>query len=104
MLGELIDWVQVEHGQIVEDAGAETTVIRLFRSPPARSASLVWAVNDFLSADGGPPLTDRFAERPDLAPLTRDIAHGARRPSPGKKPTNKSWRRARDDVRTLQPT
>jgi hypothetical protein len=76
MLGQLIDWVEVEHEQTVEDAEAETTVIRLLRGPPGRSASLVWAVNDFLPADGGPPLTDRFAELPDLAPLTRDIARG----------------------------
>jgi hypothetical protein len=76
LMSHLIDWVRDEHAQVLDDAGAQTMLIRLLRGATGRSMSLIWALNDFRPDDGGPPLTARFAALPDLAPAERDIARG----------------------------
>jgi hypothetical protein len=74
VLGDLIEWLKDEHQQELEDASAETTPIRLPGGPTGRSMSLVWALNDYMPVDGGPPLMVRYAERPDLDPSAREVA------------------------------
>jgi hypothetical protein len=76
LLGDVIDWLKDEHQQELEDASAETTLIRLLGGPTGRSMSLVWALNDYVPADGGPPLMVRYAARPDLDVSEREIARG----------------------------
>jgi len=41
-----------------------------------RSVSTVWALGDYVPADGGPPLMARYAQRPELDPASREIARG----------------------------
>jgi hypothetical protein len=75
-LAELIEWLKNEHGQTLERASEETVLIRLLRGPTGRSMSLVWALNDYRPADGGPPLLARYAGRSDLDASARVIADG----------------------------
>jgi hypothetical protein len=75
-LAGVIAWLKDEHEQTLEEASAETTLIRLLRGPTGRSMSLIWALNDYRPADGGAPLMARYAERPDLDPSAREIARG----------------------------
>lgn len=75
-LDDVSSWLQAEHEQTLEDASGETTLIRLLRGPAGRYMSLVWAVNDYRPADGGPPLLVRYAERADIDPSTAAIARG----------------------------
>ena len=49
MLGDVIEWLRDEHQQALDEASAETTLIRLLRGPIGRSMSLVWALNDYMS-------------------------------------------------------
>jgi len=76
VVGDVIEWLQDEHQQELEEASAETTLIRLLRGPIGRSMSLVWALNDYMPVDGGPPLMVRYAQLPDLDPCAREIIHG----------------------------
>jgi hypothetical protein len=76
VLGDVIEWLKDEHEQDLEDASAETTPIRLLGGPTGRSMSLVWALNDYRPADGGPPLMLRYAQRPDLDASAREIVRG----------------------------
>lgn len=76
LLGDVVEWLKDEHEQAVDDASAETTLIRMLRGPAGRNMSLVWALNDFTPTDGGPPLMARYAARTDLDPSARELAHG----------------------------
>lgn len=76
LLAVLVDWLRAEHAATLEDAGRETTLIRMLRGSAARSMSMVWAINDFTPTDGGLPLMTRFASRTDLDPPARDLARG----------------------------
>jgi hypothetical protein len=76
VLGDVIEWLQDEHQQALEEARAETTLIRLLRGQIGRSMSLVWALNDYVPTDGGPPLMVRYAQLPDLDPCAREIVRG----------------------------
>jgi hypothetical protein len=76
MLEDLIAWVRDEHQQTLQDAGRETTLIRLLRGRRGRNMSLVWALTDFMPADDGPPLIARYAARGDLSPSARALAWG----------------------------
>jgi hypothetical protein len=76
VLGEVIEWLKDEHQQELEDASSETTLIRLLRGRTGRSMSLVWALNDYVPTDGGPPLMVRYAQRPDLDPSAREVVRG----------------------------
>ena len=75
-LGDLIAWLRAEHEQEIEDAGSHTSLIRILRGVTGRSMSTVWALNDYLPADGGPPLIQRYAARPELSESERAIARG----------------------------
>jgi hypothetical protein len=79
VLEDVIAWVRDEHRQTLRDAGRETTLIRLLRGRRGRNMSLVWALTDFMPADGGPPLMARYAARPDLSPSARTLAYGLAR-------------------------
>jgi SEC-C motif len=76
VLGDVIEWLRDEHQQALEEARAETTLIRLLRGPIGRSMSLVWALNDYVPVDGGPPLMVRYAQLPDLDPGAREVVRG----------------------------
>jgi SEC-C motif len=76
VLADVIAWVKDEHRQDLQDAGSETTLIRLLRGPMGRSMSVVWALDDYVPADGGPPLMTRYAQRLELDPAAREIARG----------------------------
>jgi hypothetical protein len=76
VLRDVIEWVREEHQQELEDASAETTLIRLLRGPIGRSMSLLWALNDYIPADGGPPLMVRYAQLPDTDPYPCEIVRG----------------------------
>jgi hypothetical protein len=76
LLGKVIDWVKDEHEQTVEDASGETVLVRLLRGNTGRNMSMIWTLNDFTPADGGPPLMSRFAARPELKPSEREIVRG----------------------------
>ena len=75
-LGDVISWLKEEHEQTLKDASRETTLVALLRGPTGRHMSLVWALNDYRPADGGPPLLARYAERVDLDPSSAAIARG----------------------------
>jgi hypothetical protein len=75
-LDDLTAWLRVEHEATVEEAGQQTVLIRMLRGATGRSMSIVWALNDFRSADGGPPLIERYAARPEVSASARAIAHG----------------------------
>jgi hypothetical protein len=74
LMDDVIEWLRREHEQTLRQANSETTLIRMLGGPTGRSMSLVWALNDYRPADGGPPLMARYAERRDLAPPARAIA------------------------------
>lgn len=76
LLDDLIAWLKDEHEQTLREASDETTLIRMLRGPIGRNMSLVWALNDYVPADGGPSLMARYAERPELSPPARVIARG----------------------------
>lgn len=76
LLGKVTDWVRDEHEQVLEDASGVTMLIRLMRGSVGRNMSMVWTLNDFTPADGGPPLMSRFAARPELTPSEREIVRG----------------------------
>jgi hypothetical protein len=76
VLGDVIEWLKDKHQQDLEDANSETTLIRLLRGPMGRNMSLVWAINDYQPADGGPALVARYAQLPDLDPAAREITRG----------------------------
>lgn len=76
VLGDVIEWLKDGHQQDLEEASSETTLIRLLRGPMGRHMSLVWALNDYMPADGGPPLMSRYTQRPDLDPAAREIVRG----------------------------
>ena len=79
MLGDAIEWLKDEHEQELEDASSETTMIRMLRGPTGRSMTLVWALNDYVPADGGPPLMVRYAQRPGIDSSVREVARGSPR-------------------------
>src|SRR5512140_2272781 len=68
--------LRVEHKQEIEEAGSHTALIRILRGLTGRSMSMVWAINDYCPADGGPPLILRYAARPELSEGERAIARG----------------------------
>jgi len=76
VLEDVIEWLKDEHPRTWEEASAETALIGLFRGRIGRGMSLVWALNDYVPADGGPPLMVRYAQLPDLDPRAREIARG----------------------------
>lgn len=76
LLGDVIAWLKDQHGQTLQDASSETTLIRMLRGAIGRNMSLVWALNDYRPADGGPPLLARYVDRPELGPSARAIARG----------------------------
>jgi hypothetical protein len=51
-------------------------LIRMLRGAAGRSMSIVWALNDVRPADGGPPLIERYAARPEVSAFARAIARG----------------------------
>jgi hypothetical protein len=75
-LGDLTAWLRAEHAQTLEDAGSHTTLIRMLRGVSGRGMSMVWTLNDYLPADGGPTLMERYIARPELGPSARAIARG----------------------------
>jgi hypothetical protein len=75
-LGDVIAWLRDEHEQTLEEAMSETTLVRMLRGPTGRSMSVVWALNDYVPADGGAPLIVRYAERPELDARARSLARG----------------------------
>ncbi|MGH2947206.1 MAG: hypothetical protein ACRDPC_13280 [Solirubrobacteraceae bacterium] len=75
-LDDLTAWLRVEHEATVEEAGHQTAVIRMLRGVTGRSMSIVWALNDYRPADGGPPLIERYAARPEVSAPARAIARG----------------------------
>ena len=75
-LGGLIAWLRAEHEQDIEEAGSHTALIRILRGITGRNMSMVWAINDYRPADGGPPLIQRYAARPELSEAERVIARG----------------------------
>ncbi len=76
LLDDVIAWLKDEHEETLHEASNETTLIRMLRGPIGRNMSLVWALNDYVPADGGPSLMARYAERPELSPPARAIALG----------------------------
>lgn len=76
LLAKLIDWVKDEHQQTLEDAGRETTLVRVLRGRTGRSMSSAWALCDFVPADGGAPLMSRFLATTELDDAEREIARG----------------------------
>ena len=75
-LGGLIAWLRSEHEQDIEEAGSHTALIRILRGVTGRSMSMVWAINDYCPADGGPPLIQRYAARAGVSETERAIARG----------------------------
>jgi hypothetical protein len=75
-LDDLTAWLRVEHEATVEEAGRQTVMIRMLRGATGRSMSIVWALNDYRPADGGPPLIERYAARPEVSASGRAIARG----------------------------
>ena len=75
-LGGLIAWLRSEHKHDIEEAGSHTALIRMLRGITGRNMSMVWAINDYRPADGGPPLIGRYAARPELSEAERAIARG----------------------------
>lgn len=75
-LDDLTAWLRVEHEATVEEAGHQTVLIRMLRGVTGRSMSIVWALNDYRPADGGPPLIERYAARPEVSASARAIARG----------------------------
>jgi hypothetical protein len=75
-LGDLIAWLRAEHEQTLEEAGNHTTLIRMLRGVTGRSMSMVWALNDYLAADGEPILMERYIARPELSLSDKAIARG----------------------------
>jgi hypothetical protein len=75
-LDDLTAWVTLEHEATVEKAGEQTVLIRMLRGVTGRSMSMVWALNDYRPADGGPPLIERYAARPGVSAPARAIARG----------------------------
>jgi hypothetical protein len=76
VLDELIDWAREHHAETLEEASRETTLVGMLGGRAARNANVIWAVDDFSPADGGPPVMRRFAERAGLDPAGRAIAVG----------------------------
>ena len=76
LLAKLIDWVSDEHAETIEDAGRETTLVRILRGRTGQSMSSAWALSDFAPADGGPPLLSRFTATAELDSGEREIARG----------------------------
>ncbi len=76
LLAKLIDWVSDEHAESIEDAGRETTLVRMLRGRTGKSMSAAWALSDFAPADGGPPLMSRFVTTAELDSVEREIARG----------------------------
>lgn len=76
LLGDVTEWLRDEHEQTLADARRETMLICMLRGRVGRNMSLVWALNDFTPADGGPPLMARFAARTDLDPSAYGLARG----------------------------
>src|ERR1035437_7478403 len=75
-LGDLTAWLRAEHAQKLEESGSHTTLIRMLRGVSGRGMSMVWALNDYLPADGGPTLMERYIARPGLGPSDKAIARG----------------------------
>jgi hypothetical protein len=75
-LGGLIAWLRSEHEQEIEEAGSHTAWIRMLRGITGRSMSMVWAINDYRPADGGPPLIHRYGARAEVSETERAIARG----------------------------
>ncbi|MGO9955179.1 MAG: YecA family protein [Solirubrobacteraceae bacterium] len=76
LMDDVIEWLRREHDQTLRRANDKTVLIRMLGGPTGRSMSLIWALNDYLPDDGGPPLMARYAERAELAPPARAIARG----------------------------
>jgi hypothetical protein len=76
ILADIVDWVRNEHPAVVDEASHQTALIRMLRGPAGRNMSLVWAINDFRTPDGDPPLTERYATLPELDPDTRAVVRG----------------------------
>ncbi len=76
LLAQLIDWVKDGHASTFQEANDHVFLIRVLRGAAGRNGSMVWILNDFVPADGGPPLIFRFAVRPELDPAARRIAVG----------------------------
>lgn len=76
LLADVTAWLRDEHEQTIQEAGRETKLVRMLGGSTGRSMSTVWAINDYLPADGGPPLMVRYAERPELDAPERSIARG----------------------------
>jgi hypothetical protein len=75
-LDDLTAWLRVGHEATVEEAGRQTAMIRMLRGPTGGSMSIVWALNDYRPADGGPTLIERYAACPEASASGRAIARG----------------------------
>jgi len=76
LLGDVTAWLREEHEQTIQEAGRETTVVRMLGGRTGRGMSTIWALNDYVPADGGPALMARYAERPELDEPARSLARG----------------------------
>lgn len=76
LLAQFTDWVRDEHASTLQEANDSVFLIRVLRGVAGRSGSLIWVLNDFVPADGGPPLVSRFAARAELDPAARRIVAG----------------------------
>jgi hypothetical protein len=75
-LDGLIPWLRSEHAEEVEQAGSHTALLRMLGGITGRSMSMVWTINDYRPADGGPPLILRYAARTEVSEADRAIARG----------------------------
>jgi hypothetical protein len=76
LLAQLAGWAKDEHASTFMEANDSVFLIRVLRGVAGRLGSLIWVLNDFVPADGGPPLIHRFAERSELDPGARRIVAG----------------------------
>src|SRR5271165_3738277 len=76
LLGDVTAWLREEHEQTIQEAGRETTVVRMLGGRTGRGMSTICALNDYVPADGGPALMARYAERPELDEPARSLARG----------------------------
>lgn len=75
-LRDLIAWLRDKQRDTLEEASSHTTLIRMLRGVTGRNMSIVWALNDYRPADGGPVLIERYAAWPELSESDRLTARG----------------------------
>ncbi len=74
LMEDVIAWLRVEHEETVHSARVKTGLLPFLRGSIGRNMCLIWALNDYRPDDGGAPLMERYAQRPELRPPARAIA------------------------------